>query len=81
MTPKPSSNERVTVVDGAESATALKLSQSGIAVLVVGPDAAVVGDLVRAICDSDGRALAFVGDLTSSNEALAAMTAELFPDN
>lgn len=81
MKPKLSPSDRVVVIDVGEKSTALTLAQTGVPVLVVGLDAVAVGELVRAIGASGGRALAFVGEPRSTPAAVVAMTAELFPDN
>lgn len=52
---------------------------TGRVVVVVGDDAARVGEAVRVLVDAGARAAGFLGDPASDAEGLTEMVAELFP--
>lgn len=51
----------------------------GRVVIVVGDDAARVGEAVRVLLDAGARAAGFLGDPASDGASLTEMVAELFP--
>lgn len=55
-------------------------SLAGRVVVVVGDDAARVGEAVRVLTDAGARAAGFVGDPASNAASLTEMVAELFPE-
>jgi len=55
-------------------------SLAGHVVVVVGDDAARVGEATRALADAGARVAGFVGDPVADAASLTEMVAELFPE-
>ena len=71
---------RVVVVGVDQRASAVALGARGATVVVVGPDADAVGEVVRDVAATGARVAAFVGDpsVAADADALSEMVAELF---